>query len=202
MGLFLALSGVIGKTHNEVVNSLTNYARAMNGNLHPEKDLDTYTSCIIEEAYGNTSIQYPDDFLEWDASSAFLSKDLNAPVFSFHIHDGDLWMYILFYNGEIVDQFNPVPDYWEGEVTEEEFESWKGNANTVTKYVTYTKPSDIDNYLVRWEHNREENIKAYPGDRHFRGDWQLLDFMKTLKLPYPVDDHGAPKGHTYKLWIR
>lgn len=202
MGLFLALSGIIGKTHHEVVNSLSNYARIMGGELHPEKSFTAYTSCIIEEARGNTSIHYPDDFMEWDSSSAFLSKELNAPVFSFHIHDSHLWMYILFNNGRIVDQFNPIPDYWEGETTEEEIESWKGNATTVSKYVNTVEPGDIKNYLVRWELKRNENIKAYPHDQYARNYWQLIDFMKTLQLPYPVDDQGEARGNTYKFWIR
>jgi len=60
--------------------------------------------------------------LEWDESSAFLSRELQAPVFSFHIHDGDLWMYILHVNGLAVDQFNPVPDYWDDQISSEEID--------------------------------------------------------------------------------
>ncbi len=112
MGMFLSMSGVIGKTKNEVKLSLAKYAGSVGGTFLKENlSIRDSNCCVIEEANGNTTILYPDDFLEWDNSSKFISKDLNAPVFSFHIHDGDLWMYILFVDGINVDQFNPIPDY-------------------------------------------------------------------------------------------
>jgi hypothetical protein len=156
MGNFLALSSVIGKTKDEVIASLANYAKSVGGGLEREgivgSDIINYwNSCIIEEANGNTSILYPDSFTEWDDSSKFISKELNATVFSFHIHDGDLWMYILFHNGLIVDQFNPIPDYWDDNLSQEEIDSWKGNAQTIVKFIPSIKSSDIDRYLVRWD---------------------------------------------------
>jgi hypothetical protein len=47
---------------------------------------------------------------------------------------------------------------------------------------------------------KEDIPKAYPTDEFAQEDWQLLDFMKKLKLPYPIDDDGNPKGQVYKLW--
>ncbi|MBX2924363.1 MAG: hypothetical protein KF746_19330 [Chitinophagaceae bacterium] len=97
MGTFLAVSSVIGKTQSQVVSSLTNYAKSVNGGLQQEDNINSETpnSCIIEELNSNTSVFYPDGYLEWDDSSKYISKELNTAVFSFHIHDGDLWM--LFY---------------------------------------------------------------------------------------------------------
>src|SRR4051812_32565444 len=114
MGMFLALSGVVGKAHEEVLTSLTNYINSVNGGIQQEDNIspDNINCCIIETAEGNTTIFYPDGYLEWDDSSAFISSELNVAVFSLHIHDGDLWMYTLYNNGQIVDQFNPIPDYW------------------------------------------------------------------------------------------
>jgi hypothetical protein len=202
MGNFLALSGVIGKTHNEVFTSLTNYANSIGGGIQEDNTLnsDNDNCCIIEEANGNTTIFYPAGYIEWDDSSEFISRELNAAVFSLHIHDGDLWMYLLYNNGKVVDQFNPIPDYWDENITEEEIESWRGNASVVTKYVCYIKPKDIENYLVRWNLDEEESAKAYPTDEFTKEEWQLVDFMTKLKLPYPLDDNGNPKGQTYKFW--
>jgi hypothetical protein len=203
MGMFLSLTSVIGKTQNEVVNSLTNYARSVGGGLEKESlPIDNDNCCVIEEAYGNTTIFNPYAYLEWDKSSEFISKDLNAPVFSFHIHDGDLWMYVLFVSGHTVDQFNPIPDYWNENTSDDEIESWKGNAATVVKYLRNIKQEDIEKYLVRWDLDAEENEKAYPNDEFTTEDWQLLDFMKKIKLPYPLDDNGNPKGQVYKLWTK
>src|SRR6266496_6193495 len=104
MGMFLSLTSIIGKTQNEVVNSLSNYTKSVGGGLEKEAlSIDNDNCCVIEEANGNTTIFNPYAYIEWDKSSEFISKDLNAPVFSFNIHDGDLWMYVLFVNGDTVD---------------------------------------------------------------------------------------------------
>ena len=164
MGMFLSLTSVIGKTENEVLNSLANYAKSVGGGLEKENLLIEHDNCcVIAEANGNTTIFNPYAYLEWDKSSEFISEDLSAPVFSFHIHDGDLWMYVLFVNGEQVDRFNPLPDYWDDNTSKEEMESWKGSAQTVSKYISNIKPADIEKYLVRWDLDAE-NEKAYPED--------------------------------------
>jgi len=204
MGTFLSLSSIVGKTKNEVVNSLTNYAKSAGGGLQQEDiinsdPVDYWNYCIIEEANGNTSVLYPDDFTEWDDSSKFISKELEATVFSFHIHDGDFWMYTLFHNGFIVDQFNPIPDYWDDNLSKEEIDSWKGNAQTIAKFIPSIKASDIDRYLVRWDLDDEQDSKAYPTDEFIQEDWQLIDFMNKLKLPYPVDEDENPKGQSFKF---
>ena len=202
MGNFLALTSVIGKTKNEVVTSLTNYANSVSGGLQQENNIDSDTDncCIIDEQNGNVSIFYPNGYLEWDDSSAFISKELNATVFSFHIHDGDFWMYVLYQNGQIVDQFNPVPDYWDDNISDEEIASWKGNADIIVQLIKGIKKSDIDKYLVKWDLENEEAEKAYTTDEFGQEDWQLTDFMNKLNLPYPLDDNGNPKGLTFKLW--
>jgi hypothetical protein len=77
-----------------------------------------------------------------------------VPVFSFHIHDGDFWMYILYFDGEVVDRFNPIPDYWNDNVstiTEEEIDSWKGHAEVLTDYIPGLGIKQIENYLIRWD---------------------------------------------------
>ncbi len=61
------------------------------------------------------------------------------------------------------------------------------------------KPEEIEKYLVRWDLDAEDSIKAYSNDDFGQEDWQLLDFMRKLGLPYPMDDNGAPKGPTYKI---
>lgn len=204
MGNFLALSSIIGKTKNEVITSLTNYAISVNGELQEESNIDSSTDncCIIDEENGNVSVFYPNGYLEWDDSSAYLSKELNATVFSFHIHDGDFWMYVLYNDGQIIDQFNPIPDYWDETISDEEIESWKGNANILTQYLKNVTPRDIDKYLVKWDLEEEETEKAYSTDEYGQEEWQLIDFMNKLSLPYPLDFDGNPKGLTFKLWTK
>jgi hypothetical protein len=199
MGLFLSLSGVIGKTQSEVAESLRNYARSQSGGLE-NGNVDDHQDnrCLIKETNGNTTIFYPNYFMEWDQSSAFLSLELKVPVFSFHIHDGDLWMYFLYMSGVAVDQFNPIPDYW-GDVTAKEAESFKGNADLVAKYIPGLNPENIRGYLIRWN-LEQESKKSYPEDEFFNEDWQLVDFMKKIGLSFPSDGDGNPTGEMYRLW--
>jgi hypothetical protein len=201
MGTFLSLSGIIGKTQAEVAHSLANYARAEGGDLQSEVlQINDENCCVLKELNENTTILYPFGYIEWDRSTEFISKDLNAPVFSFHIHDGDLWMYVLFVNGELVDQFNPIPDYWE-DISEEEINSWKGNAETLAKYIPRLDAGDVERYLLRWDLDTDQQ-KAYESDRYLNEDWQLIDFMNKLGLPLPMDEQGTSSGITYKLWTK
>lgn len=203
MGMFLSMTSVVGKAKSEVVNSLANYAKSVGGGLEKENlAIDNNNCCVIKEAYGNTTIFNPYAYLEWDKSSHFISESLNAVVFSFHIHDGDLWMYTLFVNGEIVDQFIPIPDYWDENITEEEIKSWRGDPLTVAKFATSVTPADIERYLVRWDMEAEESKKAYANDDFGQEDWQLLDFMRKLSLPYPLNDDGTPNDESFKLWTK
>ena len=204
MGNFLAISSIIGRTKNEVITSLTNYANSVHGGLQLESNIDSETNncCIIDEENGNVSIFYPNGYLEWDDSSAYLSKELKTTVFSFHIHDGDFWMYILYNNGQIIDQFNPIPDYWDENISDEEMVSWEGNANIIAQYLKNVIPEDIDKYLVRWDLDEEETEKAYSTDEYGQEEWQLIDFMHKLNLPYPLNANGNPKGLTFKLWTK
>jgi hypothetical protein len=141
------------------------------------------------------TVLYPPDFFDWDSAAKYLSKQVGHPVFSFHIHDGDLWMFSLFENGEVVDQFNPVPDYWQ-ELEDEERRSWQGNATVVAHRVPGLAPEHISKYLVQWDDEVFDSAarkKAYPTDQFFYGDdWQLVDFVGKLGLDYPVDDRGVP----------
>lgn len=64
MGMFLSLSGVIGKTKNEVLVALTNYAKTNNGGLQKEHlAIETDNCGVVEEMNGNTTIFYPNNFL-------------------------------------------------------------------------------------------------------------------------------------------
>lgn len=130
--------------------------------------------CVIESKNDNTTIFYPAYFFDWYACSQFISKDLGTTVFSCHIHEGDLWMYTMYVNGEIKDRFCPIPDYWDENISQDEIESWSGNAEIVAKHVPGLKIKNIEKYLVKWDLDKDEQ-KAYPYDEFANCDWQLVD---------------------------
>ena len=81
MGMFLSLTSIIGKTKDEVVKSLTNYAKSVGGGLEKENlSIDNDNCCVIEEAHGNTTVFNPYAYLEWDKSSEFISGNFYLKV--------------------------------------------------------------------------------------------------------------------------
>jgi hypothetical protein len=201
MGLFLAISGVIGAAKEDVEAALAQFAVAGGGSLRRAARTanDPNTLALLEEG-SNCSVLYPWGFSDWDDASRHLSTALNAPVFSLHIHDGDFWMFVLFAKGEQVAQFNPLPEYWDDNVSDEDRRIWAGDAEAVAALVPGLIAATVEPYFQRWDLRDRNPRKAFPGDRFgFLDCWQLCDFMAKLGLEYPIDDAGAILGDTYEF---
>jgi hypothetical protein len=201
MGLFLGISGIAGASRDEVEQCLRDIAAEGSGTFEPARpDVDELDVLVISEAPGDRiSVLYPGDFMGWDEVSLQISKALGKPVFSFHIHDGDLWMYRFFVDGEEVDNFNPIPEYW-GDVSQEESETWAGNPSLIADHWPDIREEDVKNYLVHWELDdlSDPNRKAHPDDEYCIGEGcQLCDFMRRLGLVYPVDEQGTRLGDKF-----
>ncbi|MCC9604525.1 hypothetical protein LOC68_27590 [Blastopirellula sp. JC732] len=202
MGLFLSMSGVIGKDAAAVEKALAAFAAEKEGEFAQAERTIEDEDCLVLAGEGDrVSILYPSDFFDWDAASQYLSRVLSTPVFSFHIHDEDLWMYLLFRKGQPIDAFNPIPDYWDDNLSEEEIFYWSGNARQVAQAVPGVASEEIENYLKRWEDpDYEEMQKAYADDEFAAADcWQLLDFLKKLGFEYPITADGQIEGKTFRF---
>ena len=187
MGLFLSLSSVVNKTSEQVIESLSKFAPTHGDALAHSTDT------VAVSGNGSTTIMYPCFYDNWDNASKFLSRELQATVFSFHIHDGDLWMFILYNCGEQVTQFNPLPDYW-SDISASEREHWLGSVKDVSNLFAGVEPALIEKYFLPWT-EENEGQKAYTTDTYAYGDcWQLRDFMTKLGLPFPIDEAGNAKG--------
>jgi hypothetical protein len=197
MGLFLALNSVVGGTSAEVVSALSEFSGKHSGHLRP-KERDA-TLMVIAAGKAGVTVFYPSEFLAWDDAAEFLSVRLGKQVFSFHIHDGDLWMFHLYVGGEMVTAFNPIPDYW-GDVSDEE--EMRGDAAIVVQHVPGVTAASIERYLVRWDLDADSPGKAYPDDEFLIGtDWQLCDFMKKLGFVYPIGADGQPLGECFSFRV-
>ncbi len=203
MGLFLAASGIVGRDRGTVCNAIADYVESVGGTFESRNGTGGERNiCIVQEGANSTTVLYPSEFTDWDELSKFLSVKLETPVFSFHIHDGDLWMLIAFDQGTEVAWFNPLPDYW-GEVTEDEKTKWAGDPKSIARLVPGLKPERIANYLCRWTEENIEKGKAYPDDEFPIGtDWQLTDFMGRLGFVFPDNVNGKATGDTYYMKIR
>lgn len=157
---------------------------------------------VLFESGGNCNVLYPGEFFDWDEASAYLSSQLDKPVFSFHIHDEDLWMFDLFAGGESVARFNPVPDYWDDDLSEKERESWAGDAEVIAGRVPGLSAEAIRPYLKRWDFDEEDPGKAFPDDHFdYQDCWQLCDFLKRVGFVYPIDEAGTVLGETYEFSV-
>jgi hypothetical protein len=203
MSMFLAMSGVIGATEEEIEEALRRYALARGAEFYEEPLSPKDDHClIVSDGINGTTALYPVEFFDWDDASRFLSSDLSKPVFSFHIHDGDFWMYDFFVDGVIVDQFNTVPEYWQ-ELEDDERAAWRGSAEVIARHAVGVSAQDIARYLVQWGDgvlDADERRTAYDDDEYYYGDdWQLCDLMRRLGFDYPVDVRGSVHGKTFRF---
>jgi hypothetical protein len=195
----MAMSGVSNASRRDVLHCLEEFALAHGGTIAPSPGGKPCDHLIVAgEDYGPITVMYPGGFFGWDDASEHLSKSLGVSVISLHIHDGDLWMYVLYRDGQEIDHFNPIPDYWSIDMGPGERSSWAGNASVVSDNWEGVDAGSIDRYLVTWDLDDEHPGKAYEDDEHRIGDcWQLVDFMGKLGLVYPVNDQGQAIGETY-----
>lgn len=201
MGLFLAMSGVANAGRAGVEDALRAFAAERSGTLEAvDASADPSDALLIAEMGGHVTVMYPGEFMQWDDASQYLSRALGTSVFSLHIHDEDLWMYILFSKGEQVDQFNPIPDYWSDTVSDAERRAWAGSAAVVAQHWPGIVPEAIRNYLFEWDLDVDDSDNAYADDQFPYNDcWQVTDFMNRLGLVYPIGDDGKVNASTYRF---
>jgi len=199
MGLFLSLSGVLNTSEDDVEKALKDYSEAKEGQFYQQQGTTNDPNImIIGSKDKNVSVLYPEDFYEWDDVSAYISRKLSTYVFSLHIHDGDFWMFILYQNGKEIAKFNPLPDYWDEHISDEEKNEWSGNPELISRIIGSITAEAIEKYFINWNMDEEEPAKAYDSDEFTYLDaWQMCDFMNKIGLLYPMDDKSNILGETY-----
>lgn len=206
MGLFVEGTGLAGVSVQDVETALSSYADendlAMKRIKKDPGEPWLYLQ-LMAGAAERVSVVYPGDFEfeKTEAASAWLSIILGCPALWFHIHDEDLWMYQLFVNGKVVDQFNPIPAYWDDRVSAAERKRWSGKPKVLAKHWPDITADEVSPYLKAWDLDDEKPGKAHPKDKHRYCDcFQLFDFMKRLGLEYPIDyDKSRSRGQVYKF---
>ena len=202
MGLFLSMAGVIGQSEEAILETLRGFATAHGGELIPDQRSPEDGDILVSVgSNGRNSILFPYEFMAWDDACIEVSRKLKCPVFSFHIHDGDFWMFHLYADGEVITGFNPIPDYW-GDLDDNERQMVRGDAVKVAQLVPGLAPSSIERYFTTWDLEEDPPRKAYADDEfHYGEDWQLVDFLKRLGFQYPLDSVGHPLGQTFRLSV-
>jgi hypothetical protein len=97
MGRFIGGSAIPGAAADQVRTALEGLA-APGSARNLDEDLGTLSieATAFAELNGNTTVVYHDGYVEWDEASKYRSKSLERPAISFHLHDGDLWMFVAY----------------------------------------------------------------------------------------------------------
>src|SRR5690349_3985810 len=62
-----------------------------------------------------------------------LSKELKTVAIGILVHDSDIFQYLIYENGKLIDQFDSKPDYF-GPVGDEQKKEWRGNFGKLLPY--------------------------------------------------------------------
>ena len=101
--------------------------------------------CLYKELNDGVNILLNRHCFGYEELAKELSLCITQPVLLLYIYDDDFWGYFFYENGNELDRFNPMPDYFE-DVSEEERESFSGNSKIISKYFNVNE-EDIKNYL-------------------------------------------------------
>lgn len=195
MGTFITQMVCKSDSREAVIDALVSIQKRRGFNLGSRETISTTKALVNEFDITGVKNQWVQVFCPEKTDEALpkeLSRELNTQVFLYHIHDGDLWMYLFFVSGELKDKYNPLPDYW-GDVSEEERIKWKGNSDILAQTLHVDK-SQIEPYLIFWkEEPKRIKKKTFPGDEFTLGsDWAMIDFQRKLGIEYP--DFENPKA--------
>ena len=197
MGLFLTQLALKNDSRDSVVETIISIMKKK-GFILESKDKASQITGKDNEFYITSNrkgwIQIFCPEIPEDSLPRELSKILNTPIFQFHIHDGDFWMYKLFVSGKLVDQHQPLLGY-------NKKLRKKGDAKILSR-IFKVKVSKIDPYLIFWENiNNKDNPKAFSTDEYpIKNEWSMIDFQKKLGIMYP--DFEKPNVNMIRLKFR
>lgn len=142
--------------------------------------------CQIKAQNGGVSVLFNEYCAGYEPFARALSAQLGRLVLYLYIYDEDFWGYFCCENGEFLDEFNPMPDYFE-DVSEAERQRVAGSSQLIAERFQ-VPAAEIERYLTSWSGgvlDADELPKAYDGDEFTLGDcWQMADFMARLGYPY------------------
>ncbi|BEL04066.1 hypothetical protein Q0Z83_022570 [Actinoplanes sichuanensis] len=144
---------------------------------------------IYAPVSGWTVIVWPGYFTEL-AAVEFMSRELNALASTVRIHDGDYWSHTLLRDGDTLDRFATMPDYFTDEPAEvERLRAKYAGRPAVVAETTGSPMADVAPYLVQADPVDESSAgKAFVDDEFDLDDpWVFVDFWRRLGPRYPDD---------------
>lgn len=198
MGTFISMSGIINKSQEEVLQALSSYFKYQHKKLKlTALNTEIYKLFLLYENENNSIILYPKNFSEYNEIALYLADVFSSPIINFNIYNDNLWTYEVYFNGQIIDYFNPIAQRTDNKSDK----VYVGNPKIVCNFCHKVELNDIKEYYRLWTNELIINKqKAYSDDEFAYGEnWQVVDFMRKLNLKYPITDEEETIGSAFKL---
>ncbi|MFI5934780.1 hypothetical protein [Actinoplanes sp. NPDC051494] len=201
MGLFLATSAFRTEDLDAVLDAVPIFFRT---NSWPTEQITGNGAATADDIRvfapenGWTVVLWPPSFIE-EAAARFMSRGLGVLASSVRVHDGDYWRHVLLRDGDVLDRFASMPEYFTddpGEVARLRAR-FAGHPAVVAAAVGCTT-AQLAPYLVHadLDHDGEfvDHGKAFPEDRSgVDNPWVFASFWAQFGPHYP-DDPEADKA--------
>ncbi len=194
MGLFIQTAIIPGCEVSRVREAVENAAEWID-TLAPAQ-------CCYKAVEHGSIVLFNEDCCGYEELAIQLSDGLPSPVLLLYIYDEDFWGYYFYEKGVELDQFSPMPDYFE-DCSPQEMQCCAGKSALLARYFSVEQGS-IERYLRQWTQDmvvqyEEDEGKAYPDDEFGQCDcWQMADFMRKLGFPYTFGEEETEPGQTVK----
>ncbi len=117
-----------------------------------------------------------------------VSKQLEAPAIAFMVHDSDILFYWLYDNGQLLDEYNSCPGYFDGDDSMEE--AYQADCEQIKKYCrAETTIEELERLLKIW--TQAEALEGVMPEFVFV-EQRLAELAKHLEIPTAVvnTDYG------------
>jgi hypothetical protein len=188
VGYFLSVSAFRGTEVGALRDAIAAYAGEHGVSVAPVDGRDDDHRDISLFAGDWAVVLWPEHFNVHDVPAcARLSADLGTLVSAIHTFDGDYWVHNVFRDGERLDRFASMPDYF----TDTGATRWAGDPARVAAAFGRA-PEQVAPYYVHQSVHAEEPAGKAFGDDEFDLDnmWVFADLWRRLGIAYP-EDMGA-----------
>jgi hypothetical protein len=162
---------------------ITEVIRLMS-NIYSDKvllnDDDSNVNFIISPAINGWINIYHSGDCQSEKVSEVIAQKYSGLMIHFIVHDSDVFYYMIYNNGELIDQYNSWPDYFDGAMghvfgytTEEDKKMLKGKPEVFIDLVKGTNPIEEINQILN-----------APKERIFDGNCKLRKLADILGIKY------------------
>jgi len=195
MALFLATSAFQTEDLDAVLDAVPAFFRTNSWPTEQIPDIGTPTVDdvrIYAPENGWTVVVWPPSFSEEPAARA-MSGSLGVLASTVRVHDGDYWRHVLLRDGEVLDRFASMPDYFTDDPAEvARLRTKFGGDPAVVAAAVGCTTAQLAPYMVHVDFDPDgtpvQHGKAFPEDTsEVDSPWVFASFWRQFGPHYPQD---------------